>query len=201
MFHNMFALLLFVIAYIVGSIPTGFLIARFKGIHDIRKYGSGTIGATNVARSLGRRYFFLILILDSLKAALLLYGLQWYGIVHELLMVAGVGLVVGNAYPLFLQFQGGKIVATSSGVFAVLYPLLLGYAFLIWALSLFWMRIVGVASIISFCSLPLFAYVCAYAKSEILFISGISCLGLWLHRKNMIELMRNSTYSLSVKKD
>lgn len=128
MTHAQAALLALIpIAYVVGSIPFGFLIGLAKGI-DVRKAGSGNIGATNVARLLGGRFFALVFILDLLKgllpvlaAAYLLRGANDM-LDYALWLLVGFAAIAGHMFSLFLKFKGGKGVATSTGVILGIFP-------------------------------------------------------------------------------
>lgn len=134
------------LAYVVGSIPTGYLFAKFFFKIDITEHGSGNIGASNVARVLGKRWFFLIFFLDALKA----YAVMYYGVsvlcggyvldtTLPIVYSLAAATILGNAYSLFLCFKGGKGVATIAGIFAYLLPFELS----IIALML-WLGIVGI---------------------------------------------------------
>ncbi len=111
------------IAYLVGSIPTGYWLAYFLFGIDIQQHGSGNIGATNLGRTLGKKYFFVVMFLDALKAYLTLEAARLY-ISTELLYLFCVAalLLLGNAHSLFLQFRGGKGVATVLGILAFFVP-------------------------------------------------------------------------------
>jgi acyl phosphate:glycerol-3-phosphate acyltransferase len=121
-------LLLIPVAYLAGSIPFGLLVGLSRGV-DVRKGGSGNIGATNVARLLGTRYFFLVFVLDLLKglvpvavAGMLLRGQEpgWQG--YALWLLVGFAAIAGHMFSIFLKFRGGKGVATSAGVLLGVWP-------------------------------------------------------------------------------
>jgi glycerol-3-phosphate acyltransferase PlsY len=123
-------LILVIIAYLVGSIPTGFLFCRYFFNLDITQHGSGNIGATNVARVLGKRYFLLVFFIDAIKAWAVIYaGMLLCGATVSSIVVIHVGyvlacaLLVGNAYSVFLGFSGGKGVASTVGIIAALLPI------------------------------------------------------------------------------
>ncbi len=111
------------IPYLIGAVPTSYLLVRLLTGHDIRLLGSGNSGATNAARILGLPYFFIVLLLDACKS----YAAMWCAAVYGgwesfyLFIVAGM-VLLGNAYSPFLQFRGGKGVATSVGLMLFLYP-------------------------------------------------------------------------------
>lgn len=118
---------LLILAYLLGSIPWGFVFGKFKGI-DIRKHGSKNIGATNTGRLLGRKYAIITYILDALKGGLLV-GLFIYGVIplkYCLIspMLYGIAAVLGHTFPIYLGFKGGKAVATSGGVILAYSPLI-----------------------------------------------------------------------------
>ncbi len=122
-----------VVSYLIGAIPTGYIIARaWRGI-DIRDYGSGNIGATNVLRTLGRGPFIVVLIADALKgyiptlATWYIFQDQGAQTAHALQVAAGIAAVIGHDFPVYIGFRGGRGVATSFGVFAALaMPLAVG---------------------------------------------------------------------------
>lgn len=117
-----------VVAYIVGSIPTGFLIARLVGIQDITQHGSGTMGATNVARVASPYLFFIVLLFDAGKAAVLLWSIP-----QCMWPFCMLFLMLGNTRSIFMShFGGGKGVATLLGIMAVISLKLLALFVLVW---------------------------------------------------------------------
>src|ERR1700730_10712106 len=112
---EIFTIFYAIIAYLVGAIPTGYIIAKLKGISDIRQHGSGNIGATNISRVLGKHYFFLIFFLDAGKAYLFLQLIKPYFDFSYLCFFAGI-LLFGNGYSIFLRGTGGKGGATLCGL-------------------------------------------------------------------------------------
>ena len=148
-----------VAAYLLGSIPFGFLLSRLFGTVDIRKEGSGNIGATNVARVAGPVAGALTLLLDVGKGA----GAVWLAVrlanASALwMMIAGFCALLGHCFPIWLGFRGGKGVATAAGVFLVLCPLaLLGAAILFLLVVIYW-RFVSLGSISAAAAMPLLIY-------------------------------------------
>ncbi len=191
--------LLPVAAYLYGSVPFGFLAAKLlKGI-DIRRTGSGNIGATNAARVLGRKYFPPIFLLDFSKGCLptlaagALFASASYD-PHPMVVLTGLAAVLGHVFSIYLSFRGGKGVATCAGVFAVLAPLgtLVGLA--AWAAVFAGWRYVSLASI---CAMPPFL-LCVYAFSPeplgrgiflALLASASTVLVIFLHRTNIKHLL------------
>jgi glycerol-3-phosphate acyltransferase PlsY len=135
-------------AYLIGSIPFSFLVARAFGVHDVREVGSGNVGATNVLRSAGRAAGTLALLLDVGKgaAASALAG-RLAPEEAALPAVAAVAAVIGHMYPVWLRFQGGKGVATGFGAFAPLVPLAALGAVVAFALVALATRVVSLGSI------------------------------------------------------
>ncbi len=144
-----------VLSYLLGSIPFGYLIAIAKGI-DIRREGSGNIGATNVSRVLGRKYGLIIFFLDMFKAfaavffvPLLFSEIKFPTTADNLLVViCGFSSIIGHAFPLFLRFKGGKAVATSFGVFIWLAPVAIAISFAVWIVTVLVSRFVSLGSMI-----------------------------------------------------
>jgi acyl phosphate:glycerol-3-phosphate acyltransferase len=152
------SIIILLLSYFLGSIPTGYLIGKYsKGI-DIRDYGSGSTGATNVLRTLGKTAGAMVLLIDMLKgmaAVALGRGLylidanpvpeSWY---YWLIIMAGLGAVIGHSKSVFLNFSGGKSVATSLGVLLVMNPLVAFGTFASFLVILALFRIVSLGSII-----------------------------------------------------
>ena len=125
MFHICLQLgLTAIIAYLIGSIPTGYLIVKAKTGKDIRTVGSGSTGATNVKRVLGKNYFFLVMLLDALKGALPVILAKMFVTVALSIglapVIAAVAVIIGHSKSIFLQFKGGKSVASGVGTIIAL---------------------------------------------------------------------------------
>src|SRR5579862_1046347 len=139
-------------SYLLGAVPFGWLVARWRGI-DILRHGSGNIGATNVGRVLGRKYGVLVLALDFAKGALPVAVAQWLALYFTDLpreafeVAAGVAAFLGHLFPIYLRFRGGKGVATGAGVVVVLLPLPTLAALLTWLLVVCATRYMSLASL------------------------------------------------------
>ena len=148
--------LFIIISYLVGSIPTGLVLSKATGV-DIRKSGSGNIGATNVTRLLGKKLGFLTLLGDVLKAVLPMLAAHWYFLrsgmavkPHELdlaVTLCGGAAFLGHMYSIYLKFRGGKGVATALGVFIVLEPLAAFISLLLFVTVVYFSGYVAVASL------------------------------------------------------
>jgi len=171
------------LAYLVGAIPVGYIIARLKGIADIRKHGSGNIGATNVSRFLGLPYFFLIFFLDAGKAFLFLYCVAPYFSVTHCYFFACM-LLIGNGYSPLLSGSGGKGVATLFGLVAAVCPAAVIVLLGMWLFVLLLTRTVGIASVVAVCSLPIYAVV-IHNYSLCRFFCFIALWIVWTHRSNI----------------
>ena len=191
------------IAYLIGSIPFGYLIARWRGV-DILKQGSGNIGATNVGRVLGKRFGLLVFVLDFLKgagptfAALWFskpFGEEWDDLVP---VAAGLAAFLGHVFPVFLKFRGGKGVATGAGVVAVLLPAPALAALLTWITLLCAYRYVSLASVaaaLMLCVLRLVTTRTPFARDNYvltLFCFVAAGLVILRHGSNIVRLWRGT---------
>ena len=198
-----------IISYLLGSIPTAYIFGRLlKGI-DIRKFGSGNVGATNAFRLLGPIWGVVVLVLDILKGIIPVTVLADYflnnwaysGII--LRMLFGLTCVCGHNWTLFLRFKGGKGVATTLGVLAGLamvvneLRLVLFLVILVWLIAFLIFRIVSVASVLSALALPLFTLILHRSK-ELLVLSIIFCIFIILrHKRNLLGLFSKKERPLS----
>ncbi len=146
-------------AYVLGSIPFGLILAKLFGGTDVRKGGSGNIGATNVARVVGPLAGILTLILDVAKgSAAVLLAAELSQVSATWMMIAALAALVGHCFPVWLKFKGGKGVATAAGMFLVLCPLaFLGSVILFVLVVAFW-RYVSLGSISAAAAMPLLMY-------------------------------------------
>ncbi|MGB2591652.1 MAG: glycerol-3-phosphate 1-O-acyltransferase PlsY [Candidatus Acidiferrum sp.] len=146
-------------SYLLGSIPFGLLLGKLFGAPDIRKTGSGNIGATNVARTAGLFAGILTLLLDAGKGALaVLLAARFSGESATWMMIAGLCALAGHCFPIWLGFRGGKGVATASGVFLVLCPLAFLGAVILFVLVVIYWRLVSLGSISAAAAMPLLIY-------------------------------------------
>jgi acyl phosphate:glycerol-3-phosphate acyltransferase len=138
-------------SYLVGAIPMGYLLGRAIKHVDIRDYGSGMIGATNVLRVLGTRYFVLTMFLDALKGYVPTMAAWYLFHTHDMQVAAGIAAVLGHDYPIYIGFRGGRGVATSFGVYAALaMPLAVGMV----ALGIFIVLALRYMSVMSLITVP-----------------------------------------------
>lgn len=143
---NLIVLATAILAYFVGAIPVGYIVTRLKGIKDIRQHGSGNIGATNVARVLGKHYFFLIFLLDAGKAYLFMHLIFKYYPENYLCFFALI-VLLANGCSIFLSGGGGKGGATACGLVYAFHPWIIGVTFSVWVCLLYLTHTVGIASV------------------------------------------------------
>jgi len=176
-------------AYLIGAIPVGFLVARAAGGTDIRRSGSGTIGATNVLRTLGTGPAVLTLVGDIVKGYLAVRVALAIG--PEAWTAAGgaVAAIVGNCWPVFLRFRGGKGVATGLGAFLALIPWAVGPAAVLWIAVTAVSRYVSMASVVACLSVPVGALLLGYPRHSVI-AAAVSVLIIeWRHRENIARLI------------
>ncbi len=146
-----------VAAYLLGSIPFGLLVSRVMGLGDVRKIGSGNIGATNVLRTGSKKAALLTLLLDGGKgAAAVLLARYFYG--DTAAQVAGLGAFLGHIFPLYLRFRGGKGVATFLGILLAIHPLTGLAACATWLVTALIFRISSLAALVAALSAPLWLW-------------------------------------------
>ena len=186
------------LAYLLGSLPCGFLIARYKGI-DIRTVGSGNIGATNVYRILGKSLGILTFALDFAKGlgGVLLVPVLAASVTggvstgKSLPLLAGFCTVIGHNWTCFLGFKGGKGVATSAGMLLGLSPIAVGIALVTWIVTFVGLRMVSLASIIAATALGIAVWPLHWGHEGVWFPAVLTLLALltiWKHRTNIARL-------------
>lgn len=188
-------------SYLLGAIPNGFLVARCKGV-DIRKVGSGNIGATNVSRTLGKPWGILTFILDALKGFIPAWGfpllaahLTQSPMSVNFSLLFGALSIVGHNWPIYLGFKGGKGVATSAGALLGIAPLAVLIGGACWGIVFLMSRYVSVASIATAVAVAIagwILYLSRYGWVLPAALSVLSLLIIWRHRSN-IERLRNGT--------
>jgi len=186
-------------AYLLGSIPTGYLAARARGI-DIRTVGSGNIGATNAFRILGKPAGVFVLVADGLKgfaasAWLADFVIQLFAAVpeHEYLkIVAGICAVLGHNFTCWLKFKGGKGIATSAGVYFALAPLAAGISLGTWIIVFALGRFVSVASIAAAVALPTAVWLTTDSLFLGIVTTALGLLAIFKHRDNIQRLLNGT---------
>jgi len=195
-------------AYLLGSIPTGFLVAKAKGI-DIRSVGSGNIGATNAMRVLGKPAGIFVLVMDALKgyaavwlASVLLQQSNVQADLETLRVIAGIGAVLGHNYTCWLKFKGGKGIATTAGVYLALAPWALLAALGVFILALLATRIVSVTSMSAAVALPVAVWVLTPHNYFLgIVTTALGALAIYKHKSNIQRLIAGTENRLGQKKE
>jgi acyl phosphate:glycerol-3-phosphate acyltransferase len=205
----MLRVLVIAVAYLLGSIPFGYLIVRWSEGGDVRETGSGGTGATNVTRRAGKKAGLLTLALDALKGALAVvlarallatdFGVNWW------VAAAAFAAVAGHCFPMWLRFRGGKGVATGLGVFLSLAPLAVLCALPVFLLVIWATRYVSLASIATSASLPLFVWLLGESsdgQSRLgpLFAAALAgaALIVFMHHANIGRLLKGTENKLKL---
>lgn len=178
--------------YVLGSIPFGLLITRLAGLGDIRAIGSGNIGATNVLRTGRKDLALATLLLDSFKAGLAVYLLTVISGERNVGLIAGAFAFLGHCYPVWLNFKGGKGVATYAGLLVFASPLALAVGAPIW-LGLFALtRISSLAALSAAALVPIGAYLLGETQFAVGTLAALSVLIFWSHRENIKRLLNGT---------
>lgn len=187
-----------ILGYVLGSVPIGFLVARYWGHIDIRQYGSGNIGTTNVFRTLGFYPGSMVLIGDIGKGVIAVLLGKWLG-GEQAALLAGLAAILGHSWSIFLSFKGGRGVATGAGVFLALTPKVILIAALIWILVIAITGYVSLGSIIAAGSLPILMLI--FRESSILlFFACIAVLFvIYRHRPNIKRLLDGTEHKFRIK--
>lgn len=215
----MIFVVLSIAAYLVGAIPFGLLIARTQGV-DLRKVGSGNIGATNVTRTLGKKWGYLCFAMDVLKGLIPMLLVPAFGLINKeqttlgqlsLWLLVGCLAIVGHVFPVYLGFKGGKGVATSLGVVLGLWPYytVCGLiTFAVWGIALWIWRYVSLASILAAIIFPISLAILTFLLTEWelgqlwpLFIVAtlMPLLVIARHAENIKRLMEGSEHKIGRK--
>jgi acyl phosphate:glycerol-3-phosphate acyltransferase len=180
--------LLILFAYFLGSIPTGYIAGSLAGV-DVRKSGSGNIGATNVARVLGKRQGLLTLIADTAKGFIPVFvAIQLNSSVTATALVA-LAAFLGHLYPIFLRFKGGRGVATALGIFLAVAPMATLVLIAIFAAAVWSSRIISLSSIIAAGVAPVILWLFSYSLALVGMSAFIAMMIVWRHRANIQRLL------------
>lgn len=187
-----------ILGYLLGSIPFGLLLTRGAGLGDVRKIGSGNIGATNVLRTGSKKLALATLLLDGIKGTLaVLAARHIWG--EAPAVAAAVGAFLGHLYPVWLKFKGGKGVATYIGVLAGLYwPAALAFCAL-WLLVAFTTKYSSLAAIVASLAAPAVIYFISEPTVLPWVATALTLLLLWKHRSNIARLQAGTEPKIGAK--
>lgn len=195
-------ILVLVIAYLIGSIPFGFLLVKLKTGRDVRASGSGNIGATNVLRTTGRLAGIVTLALDIGKGAAAVWladrltggNVRW-------MAAAAMAVIAGHAFPVFLRFKGGKAVASFIGAFLYLTPIPMLAVLLVLVATVAYTRYVSLGSVIAAATFPLAVWMILHPGRSILLASIVSgAFIVYRHRANLERLRKGAEHALSFRR-
>lgn len=185
-----------VLAYLIGSFPTGYVIVKLKTGQDIRKIGSGSTGATNVKRVLGKKWFFIVMLLDAFKGALPVIIAKYfigagllldpYGIYA---VACAIFVILGHSKPLFLGFKGGKSVASGVGTILALSPLAGLIIAIVWGVITYISKYVSLGSIVALILSPFIMYLLSAPLAYVVYCAFAAIYIVYLHRENIKRLM------------
>jgi acyl phosphate:glycerol-3-phosphate acyltransferase len=180
--------------YVIGATPFGLIVARLKGI-DIRKHGSGNIGATNVLRTLGKPVGITVLVLDILKGMVPVAISMWLTDNTVIHVATAIATILGHNYTFWLKFKGGKGIATTAGAMIFLIPIPSIFSIASWIIFFKATRFVSVGSIAAALAIPIVALIQAAITGNwdlpiLTFCLVVCFLAIWKHRGNIKRLMK-----------
>ncbi len=188
-----------VLSYLLGSISFGLVLARLRRV-DLRNVGSGNIGATNVARAMGKGWGVLVMALDAAKAAVPLWLAEIYFAADPrrdwILVGMAAAAFIGHLFPIFSGFRGGKGVATALGAFVALAPKAAGLGFLTYAVVYAIFRISSVGSLCAVLSFPAWLYLVGARRPTYVLAAGLLVGILFTHRGNLARLFKGQEKKL-----
>lgn len=179
----------FAIAFLIGSIPTGFWYAKYFHKLDIRQHGSGNIGATNSLRVLGKKAAIIVLFIDLLKGLLPVLVAKYLDFSTENVLLVGVFAVLGHLFSPFLNFKGGKGIATAFGVILAFSPLAALFAVLVFGAALYLTRYVSLGSILGVLTFLVFVLLQDSSLELRLISTALALLLIISHRMNISRLL------------
>jgi len=183
-------------AYLLGSIPFGIIFAKMVHGPDPRSAGSRNIGFTNVLRVVGKGAAAATLLGDIAKGFLAVEGTQYLELSADWIFMAGIAVVLGHFFPIFLKFQGGKGVATSFGVLGAIQPLAMLLTGILWAGTVWISRFVSLGSMVAFGLLPLTMGYLQPSRSASIFSICLAVLIIIRHKDNIIRLWKGTEHRI-----
>ena len=190
------SILIIVGAYLIGSFPTGYLLVKAIKGEDIRKVGSGSTGATNVKRVLGKKGFFTVMLLDTLKGFFPVVITQYLQVKYNLYadldilpILVSLALILGHSKSIFLGFTGGKSVATTGGTIFGLNWMVGSIALVIWASVSYFSRYISLGSMMAGISLSILMFLFGQKPSYIIYCAIAAIYVIYLHRENIKRLL------------
>ncbi|HJF29475.1 MAG TPA: glycerol-3-phosphate 1-O-acyltransferase PlsY [Ligilactobacillus saerimneri] len=186
-------IIMIIIGYLLGSIPSGVWIGKYFFNKDIRNYGSGNMGTTNTFRVLGKKAGITVLLLDMLKGSLTALLPFFFG-VHVNALLIGLSAILGHAFPIFAGFKGGKAVATSVGVLLVYNPLFFVIAWAFFLTTLYLTSMVSVASMVGFTLLSIVSFF--FQDRLLTTVALVLTIFVFIRHWSNIERIKNGTENM-----
>jgi glycerol-3-phosphate acyltransferase PlsY len=191
------ALAALAIGYLLGSIPFGLLLTRMAGLGDVRKIGSGNIGATNVLRTGNKKLAAATLLLDALKAAVAVWIVAYlFG--EEASILAGFAAFIGHLFPVWIGFKGGKGVATYIGTLLGLAPIMMVLFAIVWLAVAFTTRYSSLSALVAMLVIPVALWILGPEKVALV-IAVMTVISFWKHRENIVRLVAGTESKIGAK--
>lgn len=187
------------LGYLFGSIPFGLVFTRMAGLGDIRKIGSGNIGATNVLRTGRKDLAFLTLLFDVFKAGFIALMCQWIYSSSTAGLIAGICAVLGHNYPIWLKFKGGKGVASTLGLMLSMTPIVGVLTALTWLFVAITFRFSSLSALVALLAAPFYALAFANSTAALCY-TLLTLLSFYRHKENIKRLIRGEESKISFKK-
>lgn len=193
--------LVFVVAaYLIGNLNFAYILVKFLKNEDVRNYGSGNAGTTNVLRVMGKNVAIPVFLLDALKGCLVVVvGRYALGVNEVFLVLGGIAVVAGHNWPAFLQFRGGKGTATSLGVFLTYDWEVAVIAIMIGLIVLAIWKMVSLTSMVGMTMLPIFTLLFSRTVAEVIFAFVLCFFSIYQHRKNIGRIIQGKESKLGQK--
>lgn len=191
---------LLVVAYLLGSIPFAYIFVKLAGGGDVRRVGSGNVGATNAMRAAGWRWAIVVAVLDVGKGVLAVVLMRLATADPAWAAAAGAMAVIGHCFPVWLSFEGGKGVATAAGAFGTIALAPVVAVGAVWLLLLATTRFVSLSSVIAAASFPLLLFFIAHPPLRVAACAAVAVsVIIWRHRSNLVRLVQGTEPRLGEK--
>lgn len=184
-----------IVSYFVGNISTSYMIGKIISNIDIREHGSGNAGATNALRVLGVKAGIITLIGDMLKGMIVVLLAKYFGDI-SLALMCGLAVVIGHDFPVLFHFKGGKGIATSIGVFAILDPMVTIFSVIIGLILIIKTKYVSLGSIAGIALAPIIMLILQRPQEMIIYLSSVSLVTVYQHRANIKRLLNRTENKL-----
>lgn len=179
-------------AYLLGAVPSGLIIGRLFWQTDLREHGSYNIGATNAYRTLGKAAALIIFLADAFKGMAGVWFGSFFAAEPAAMVLGGIMAIAGHNWSLFLQFKGGKGVATGLGVIAMLMPTITLLIFVIWGVIVYLTKYVSLASIIAAAAVPVCAFIWELPDYYMAFSIAAAVFVIYRHKANIGRLLNGT---------